>query len=280
MQMRVGWCAAVVTVAIAASGCHDKYKAGGELHGREVVLRREVEGLRVLAARLERHEPMLPAGDAIVAIDDTLVRDMIRAQLPLDADVEGYHLRLERVDVSFRGSPVVRLQGTLHPLRQPSLEAEVEVIGALEQIEVVPGQSTLKSRIAIDHLGIAKAAGLESYLRGSTLDEVARELRIQIKDRIPVVQIPVNVQQVIALPAVTRGPARIDGAMLPLKAAVSQVVAVRGRLWIAVHFEPGVVTKTADAPDVADASTAGAGVSFADDEAAGTAARSSGHKGK
>ncbi len=87
-------------------------------------------------------------------------------------------------------------------------------------------------------------------------------------------------QQDITLPAVTRGPARIDGAVLPLKAAVSQVVAVRGRLWIAVHFEPGVVTKTADAPDVADASTAGAGVSLDDDEAAGTAAKPSARKGK
>jgi hypothetical protein len=280
MQMGVGWGAAVVTLALAAAGCQDKYRAGGELHGQEVVLRREVEGLRALAKRLERHEPMLPAGDAVVAIDDTLVRDMIRAQLPLDADVEGYHIQLARVDVGFRGSPMVRLQGTLHPLEQPGLEAEVEVIGVLEQIEVAPGQSTLKARIAIDHLSIAKAAGLESFLRGSTLDEVARELRLQIKDRIPVVQIPVKVQEDIRLPAVTRGPARIDGAVLPLKAAVSQVVAVRGRLWIAVHFEPGVVTKTADAPDVADASTAGAGVSLADDEAAGTAAKSPGHKGK
>ncbi len=163
MQIRVRWWAAVVTLALAAPGCHDKFEAGGELHGQQVVLRREVEGLRALASRLERHEPMLPEGDAIVAIDDTLVRDMIRAQLPLDADVEGYHVRLERVDVGFRGSPVVRLQGTLHPLQQPSLKAEVEVIGVLEQIEVVPGQTTLKARIAIDHLAIAKVAGLESY---------------------------------------------------------------------------------------------------------------------
>ncbi len=280
MQIRVGWWAAVATLALAAPGCHDKFKAGGELHGQQVILRREVEGLRALASRLERHEPMLPAGDAIVAIDDTLVRDMIRAQLPLDANVEGYHLRLERVDVSFRGSPVVRLQGTLHPLQQLSLEAEVEVIGALEQIEVVPGPSTLKARIAIDHLAIARVSGLESYFRGSTLDEVARELRFQLKDRIPIVQIPVKVQQDITLPAVTRGPARIDGAVLPLKAVVSQVVAVRGKLWIAVHFEPGVVTKTVDAPDVADASTAEAGVSLNDDDAAGTAETSSGHKGK
>jgi hypothetical protein len=97
---------------------------------------------------------------------------------------------------------------------------------------------------------------------------VARMIRIEIKDQMPPVQIPVNVQQNIDLPAVTRGPVRIDGAQLPLKVAVSQVMATRGKLWIAVHFEPGVVVKTADAPEASDASAADTGVSLAaDDEA-------------
>ena len=102
------------------------------------------------------------------------------------------------------------------------------MIGALEDIQVEPSSSTLRARIAVDHIGIEKAAGIEQLLSGSTMDEVARLVRLQLKDRLPPIQIPVKVQQSIDLPAVTTGPVRIDGARMPLQAAVSQVLAGRG----------------------------------------------------
>ena len=267
MNTRTAGTALVAALVLAAAACGGKSESGGALHAQQVVLTREVDGLREVVARLERHEPMLPAGDVALAIDDSLLRDMIAAQLPFEVDVDRYHLSLKEAEVIFRGSPVVRLRGTLNLKTYPDLLAQVNVIGALENIEVNPATSTLKARIAIDHLGIEKAAGLESYLSGSTLDEVARMIRLQIRDQMPPVQIPVNVQQNIDLPAVTRGPVRIDGAQLPLKVAVSGVVATQGQLWIAVHFEPGAVVKTADAPEATDATAAESELSLAADEA-------------
>ena len=267
MNTRTAGTALVAALVLAAAACGGKSESGGALHAQQVVLTREVDGLREVVARLERHEPMLPAGDVALAIDDSLLRDMMAAQLPFEVDVDRYHLSLKEAEVIFRGSPVVRLRGTLNLKTYPDLLAQVNVIGALENIEVNPATSTLKARIAIDHLGIEKAAGLESYLSGSTLDEVARMIRLQIRDQMPPVQIPVNVQQNIDLPAVTRGPVRIDGAQLPLKVAVSGVVATQGQLWIAVHFEPGAVVKTADAPEAKDATAAESELSLAADEA-------------
>jgi hypothetical protein len=267
MISRVAGTALVAALVLAAAACGGKPDNGGALHAQQVVLKREVDGLREVVARLERHEPMLPAGDVALAIDDSLLRDMIAAQLPFEVDVDRYHLSLKEAEVIFRGSPVVRLRGTLNLKTYPNLLAQVNVIGALENIEVDPATSTLKARIAIDHLGIEKAAGLESYLSGSTMNDVARMIRLQIKDQMPPVQIPVNVQQNIDLPAVTRGPVRIDGAQLPLKVAVSQVMATQGKLWIAVHFEPGAVVKTTDAPEAKDATAAESELSLAVDEA-------------
>jgi hypothetical protein len=91
-------------------------------------------------------------------------------------------------------------------------------------------------------------------------------VRLRIKDQLPPIQIPVKVQQSIDLPAVTRGPVRVDGARMPLQVAVSQVVAGQGRLWIAVHFQPGDVVKTKDAPEAADTTAAEAEVSLAGDD--------------
>jgi hypothetical protein len=253
---------AALASAVAASGCQDRSASGGELHARQVVLRREVDGLRQVVARLERQEPMMPQGDASIAITDSLVREIIAAQLPLDANVGRFRVRLQDVDVVFRGNTVVRLHGTLRPRWLPLLEARLDLIGALENLALDPSGSTLSARIAIDHLGIEKAAGLGSLLSGSIRNELGGSIGNKIKDRLPQVQIPIRVQQTIDLPAVARGPVRIEGASLPLKVTVSQVTAVRGLLWVALHFEPGVMTKTAEAPDAAEATAAETGFSL------------------
>jgi hypothetical protein len=232
---------ALLALALAATACEDRYKDGAELHARTVVLEREVEGLRAIVSRLERHEPMMPAGDVAIAIDEALVRDVISAQLPLELDVDDYHVRLNAADVAFRGHAVVRLHGTIAGKGWLGLEAQVDAIGALDRLEIARETSTLSARIALDHLAIEKASGLERFLGGSSLGEIARLVRAGIADRLPHVQIPVRVQQTIDLPAVTRGAVRIDGASIPLAVSVSQVTPVRGRLWVALHLEPGEV---------------------------------------
>jgi hypothetical protein len=67
---------------------------------------------------------------------------------------------------------------------------------------------------------------------------------------------------------------------MPLQVAVSQVVAGQGRLWIAVHFQPGDPVKTKDAPEAGDASAAEAGVSLGEDEETPAGKPASKDKGK
>jgi hypothetical protein len=110
----------------------------------------------------------------------------------------------------------------------------------------------MAAKIVVDHIGIEKAAGIEGIFSGSTLDEVARMIRLQLADKLPPIQIPVKVQQSIELPAVTNGPVRIHGASMPIAAHVSRVFAGQGRLWVAIHFQPGEMVKTADAPEAQD----------------------------
>jgi hypothetical protein len=253
-------------LALVMSACGSQFKGGGDLRAQKVVLKREVEGLREIVARLERGEELLPLDDVAISIDDVFVRDLVAAQLPFDMDVDRFHLSLKEAEAQFRGSPVVRLRGVLNLRKRPDLEAAVTVIGALVDSQVDPSSSALEAKIAVDHLGIEKAGGIEAILSGSTMDEVARLVRLQLADQLPPIQIPVKVQQSIDLPAVTQGPVRIDGASMPLQVAVSQVVAGQGKLWIAVHFQPGDLVKTADAPPVGDSEASDAGVSLGEDD--------------
>jgi len=272
--------ALVPVLVLSVFACDSKFKGGGDLRAQKVVLKREVDGLREAVARLEKGEPILPIDDVAIAIDDTLVRDLIAAQLPFEMDVDRFHVSLTEAEAQFRGSPVVRLRGALNVKKRPSLAAAVNVIGALEGIAVDPASGTLRARIAVDHIGIEKAAGIEQLLSGATMDEVARTVRLRIKDLLPPIQIPVKVQQSIDLPAVTTGPVRIDGATMPLQVAVSQVLAGRGLLWISVHFQPGDLVKTADAPEAGDASAAEAGVSLGPDDEASAGKPAAKGKGK
>ena len=247
----------VASVALLSAACGGGER-GGELRARKVVLQREVAGLRERAATLERGEPLLPAGDVVVAIDDSLVRDLIAAQLPFEAEVDRFRIALTQAEVRFRGSPVVRLRGSLAVKKRPNLSGEVGVLGALENIEIDSATGTLHASVGVDHLEIQKAAGLDSFLSGSTLDELARTIRLQLKGKLPAIQIPVKVQRGIDLPAVTDGPVRIHGASMSLQVGVSRVFAGQGQLWVGLSMRSGDFVKTKDAPPTPSAPDADA----------------------
>ena len=132
------------------------------------------------------------------------------------------------------------------------LEAAVEVIGALADIKVDGAKGTLTAKIAVDHIDIEKAAGIENLIAGSTMDEIARALRLAIADKLPAIAIPVKLEQAIELPVVDEGPVRVAGARLPIDVAVDRVFAGQGRLWVAIRFKPGEFTKTTDPPEARD----------------------------
>jgi hypothetical protein len=132
------------------------------------------------------------------------------------------------------------------------IEAAVEVIGALADIAVDGAKGTLTAKIAVDHIDIEKAAGIEKLISGSTLDEIARALRLAIADKLPTIRIPVKLEQAIELPVVDEGPVRVAGARLPIDVGVDRVFAGQGRLWVAIQFKPGQFTKTTDPPEARD----------------------------
>jgi hypothetical protein len=221
-----------------AAACQRPFEGRGELRAQRVALQREVDGLRETVARLERNETVLPLDEVAVVVADTLIHDVIAAQLPFDVDVGRYHVRLVEADVIFEESEVVRLRGVLFARDNPSLSAEVTAVGVLEKIQIDDTSSTLTARIAVEHIGIEKLAGLESILTEGALDELARSARVRIADQLPAIGIPIKVQHTIELPAIKLGPIRLGAASMPLQASVSKVVAGRGRLWVAIRVSP------------------------------------------
>lgn len=234
---------AVLAVAIVASACADPHAGAGALRAEQVQIEHELDGLRASAARLDRGESLFPDSDVIVSIDESFVQGLITARLPLELTAAPYRVMLTAVDVGFGGAPTVRLQGTITRDGVVALDVVARVTGALTGIEIDTATSTLRARISADHLEIEEASGMEQLLSGSTLDDVALLVRREAASQLPMIEIPVRVQQDIDIPAVTDGPVRIKGSRLPVRASVARVFAANNRLWIGLHVEVGRMGK-------------------------------------
>ena len=228
-------------VVASAAACSDPYEGAGPLQAEMVKLERELEGLRESAARLDRGEPVFPTSDVLIAIDESFVQGLIAAQLPIVVHSAPYQVTLTAVDVGFSGAPTVTLRGTITRDGLLTLDAVVGLIGALSQIEIDAGTSTLRARITADHFEIEEASGIEALLSGASLEDVAALVRAALDAQLPTVAIPVRVQQDIEIPGITEGPVRLDSARLPLKVAVSRVLAAEQRLWVSLQVDIGQV---------------------------------------
>jgi hypothetical protein len=248
--MRARTEAALVCLLAALAGACGRDKRGGELHAQLALLEREVAGLRASIAKMERGEPVLPEQAAVVSIGEVVAKQFIDAQLPFRIEVETYRIEMTQAEASFKGTPAVVLTGSIVHQDHPDYVGEVRAIGALDSIEVDDASGTLRARIAVDHVDLLKMGGLEKLLAGGTMDELARSIRMQLVGKIPDVQIPVKIEQGIELPSVTDGPVRIQGATMPLKVAVADVLASAGTLWIAIEVVPGELVRGTPAPSV------------------------------
>jgi hypothetical protein len=226
------------------AGCKQD-KGEGELHARQSALQREVEGLRTTVAKLERGEPILPEDAVVVAVSESVIKEFLDAQLPFEADADKFKVKLTKGEAVFRGSPAVHLAGSIWPAEHPDLVGEVRVQGALEDIRVEAETGTLRATLALDHVDLVQMGGLEKFVPGGSMNELARTVRKQLEPHLPAIQIPVTIEQGIQLPSVTHGPVLIHGARMPLAVSVAEVFAGSGILWVAVAIVPGELTKTA-----------------------------------
>jgi hypothetical protein len=243
---RYGWIMVGLAPVLLATACGQK--GGGELHARRTVLEREVEGLREMAERLDRGDPVLPPHDLAIGVSDQTVQDMLAPQLPFEAEAGGFSVSMSEAELTFRGAPGITLRGSIHPVGHPDLVGEVRAIGTLDDIAVDPASGTLRAKVVIGHLDLVQMAGLGSFVPAGATDELARTLRHAFEGRIPPIQIPVRIEPAVEFPSVTEGPVRLQGASMPLAVGVSRVFAGQGTLWIGVSVEPGELVRQGSAP--------------------------------
>ncbi|HET8646448.1 MAG TPA: hypothetical protein VFO85_13220 [Vicinamibacteria bacterium] len=231
--------ALVLMGAAAGAACgRSEARPGAEA----AIAQRQREGLQRLVQEAEQGTVVRP-GDVMVVVDERLVQDLLAPALPLERVVGGrYRVRITRATVRFEdGFALVRLggQASLAGREEGYASAELDVAGGLDVVELDPRTGRLRGQvkvIAVDarRLDVMGVGAPREARR--LVEDLGRERLEAFSDLLSSLEIPVRVERELQLPAVTgEAGLRIGAAVVPLHAAIVDVEAFRGRLWVSIQ---------------------------------------------
>jgi hypothetical protein len=233
-----GWSLAALA---ALTGCGPSEEQA-VYEARKVALERRVRGLQELVAEAEKGS-LVPVDRFFVGVDEQLVGDLFRAQLPLEQPLEDrFVVRLEGAEMRFRDKyGAVQIAGRIYPKAFPSRSVALRIEGGLGAADIDPASGILRVRIAIDHIDVAEAAGLEGLLGGGVIRYLGAKGREILEGAIPAIEVPVTLSRAVPVPAVEEKGVRLGALEVPLDVSVERVLAAGGKLWVSFDAHVGQV---------------------------------------
>jgi hypothetical protein len=230
---------AALSLCVAACGPSEEQAA---YEARKIALERRIRGLTELVAEAEKGS-LIPTDRFFVGVDEKLVGDLFRSQLPLEQPLEDrFVVRLESAEMRFRDKyGAVRIEGRIHPKAWPSRSVALRIEGGLGAAEIDPATNMLRVAIAIDHIEVAEAAGLEGMLGGGAIRYLGAKGREILQQAIPAIEVPVTLSQAVPVPAVEEKGVRLGALEVPLEVSVERVLAAGGKLWVSFDAQVGAV---------------------------------------
>ena len=210
---------------------------------RKAMILRQNQGMRELIAEAERGS-LVPADRFLVGIDEKIVGDLFRSQLPLKRPIgERFVVQLERASVLLRDKyGAITIEGNLHRHATPERKTAVRIRGGLGAVTIDSQSDMLNISIAIDHIELLQAGILENILGGAGKKFIATRGRELLQEAMPDLQVPVALGRAIKIPAVQEGGINLDSLVVPLNLSVERVIAAGGKLWVTLNAEVGKVT--------------------------------------
>jgi hypothetical protein len=216
------------------------------LAAREALLSRQNQELAKLASAAE-NGTLLDFKGVLIVVDQGLVQDLLHAVTPLEAEVGGgFRVKIDSADTAFGdGVAVVRMTGTAS-VGGSAVGSEVTVVGAIDVVGLDPVSGVLQCAVSI--LGVeARDATALGY--GDPVGRLTEALtRGGLALLLGSLELPISVENRLAMPGVESKRLRIAAEHLPLTIAVQQVKVFGGRLWVFVDaaVASGPATPEAD----------------------------------
>lgn len=221
-------------------GCDGKPRE--PVRAERAILVRQVQELEKIAGR-SRSGPLVPFGQTLLAVDASLVQDLLTVALPYETVVgDQFRIRVLEAFVTFEdGLPFVHLRGRASFADQPETAGfvEADVYGSLREFDLKGDDPALRGRIDVIafETRVAKVQGEENQALQGLIGDLA-SLNLEVfKNFDYSFEIPVKLVREIVLPEVGGASGfRIAEARIPLQIAVTNVTALRGKLWISIDL--------------------------------------------
>lgn len=229
------WLAVLAAVLLAACRQRETPEAA-KARAAQAALQRQVAGLEELLAKARRGE-LVTADQIAVGIDEGVARELLNAALPQEQAIgKRIRVRIEAAEPFFRGNQATLLfhaRATSPAL--PDQFAELELAGGLDQMKLVGGR--LSAQVRLLHFSVPRAS--VGPLALGVVEGLVRENLASLERAVPPLEIPVHLDESVPIGAFSEGPVSVAGGRLPLRASISQVLALDQRLWVLVGLEVG-----------------------------------------
>ena len=232
----------LATLAGASAGCRRELPPP---RADEAVLQRQRAGLESLLEEAARG-PLVPFDSVLVVVDQALIQDLLASAMPYERVISRYRIRVTAASVRFDdGFALVRLDGRASLAASPEAAAfaDVSVFGGLDVLDLDPDTGLLRGEVRVigvdarrvTVMGVGAPADAEALI-----EQLGREKLEGFGVLASRLQIPVRMERAVTLPGVgPDGGVRIAAASIPLQVAVSQVRALRGKLWVSIDAAVG-----------------------------------------
>jgi len=214
-----------------------------EFTTQKALLERQNRGLRELIAEAEQGS-LVPADRFLVGIDERIVADLLRSQLPMERPLgKRFIVHLDSATVRLRDKfGVITIEGDVHRPATPQRKTRVRIHGGLGAVVIDPDTDLLNIKIAIDRLELLQAGMLDKLLGRGGKKFLAEKGHGMLQEALPTLKIPVGLAQKIRLPAIRESALQLDSLVVPFNVSVERVIAAGGKLWVTVDAEVGKVT--------------------------------------
>lgn len=241
----------LLSLSLALGACRQHDTGSARLRAEQAVLERQVQGLEELVALAEQGA-LFPKDAFAIGVDEALVRDLLAAGLPQEQLVaERYRVRVERASVRFESNQsLITLDGRVSSLNTPGTYADLQLRAGLGRLAIEPLRGRLQAQVVLDHFEVrrAAAAGAESRVVSALIEELGRERLDAFEGLVPLLEIPVRLDQSLVLKGTSEGPVAVSAGELPVRVAVSRVIPLSGRLWVLLDISAGPWTAPAPEP--------------------------------